>query len=325
MDEIASVASNRRAYDVIEARQKYPHELKVEMSKGRIREWYREFSGRVAVSYSGGKDSEVLLHLVRAIYPDVPAVFCNTGLEYPEIVEHVEATDNVHIIRPEKSFKRILDEYGYPVVSKVVAYQIRTLRNPHPGNENTRRLIWDGVKKDSSKVKQWGMKLAYKWRYLVDAPFDISEQCCDWLKKKPLHKYTKDNGRRFYIGTMAADSKARKSALANSKEGCNAYSKRHGTSKPLSFWTREDIDTYIDANDIPICKIYSMGYEHTGCIYCAFGAHLEKEPNRFQMLAMTHPQLHKYCMEKLGMREVLKYIGVASEPPYEQLELGGVL
>ena len=65
--------------------QSLPLELKILKTQLRIREWYEHWDGDVCVSFSGGKDSSVLLHLVRSMYPDVPAVFVDTGLEFPEI------------------------------------------------------------------------------------------------------------------------------------------------------------------------------------------------------------------------------------------------
>ena len=55
--------------------QSLPLSAKVVMTQQRIREWYEHWDGMVYVSFSGGKDSTVLLHLVRDMYPDVPAVF----------------------------------------------------------------------------------------------------------------------------------------------------------------------------------------------------------------------------------------------------------
>ena len=98
--------------------QAMPLEDKIARTKLLIKEWYEFFNGKVAISFSGGKDSTVLLHIARQVYPDIPAVFYDTGLEYPEIREHVKTFDNVEWIKPKKTFKQVVLEYGYPVVSK---------------------------------------------------------------------------------------------------------------------------------------------------------------------------------------------------------------
>ena len=93
---------------------------KIQVTQTRIAEWYFRNEGNVYVSFSGGKDSTVLLDMVRKQFPKVPAVYIDTGLEYPEIKEFVRSFDNVTVIRPEKSFKRVLEEYGYPKNMNIV-------------------------------------------------------------------------------------------------------------------------------------------------------------------------------------------------------------
>jgi len=80
--------------------QSWSLERKIQVTQTRIIDWYQTWDGAVYVSFSGGKDSTVLLDLVRRIYPDVPAVFCDTGLEYPEIRDFVKTKDNVEWIKP---------------------------------------------------------------------------------------------------------------------------------------------------------------------------------------------------------------------------------
>lgn len=82
---------------------------KIQMSKARIRAWVEEYGeDGVYISFSGGKDSTVLLDLVRSEYPNVKAVFVDTGLEYPEIRSFVKTFDNVEILKPKKNFKQVL-------------------------------------------------------------------------------------------------------------------------------------------------------------------------------------------------------------------------
>ena len=93
--------------------QSLPLSVKILMTKRRIREWYDYWDGQVYVSFSGGKDSTVLLHLAREVYPDIEAVFVNTGLEYPEIQSFVKTFDNVTILRPKMRFDEVIKKYGY--------------------------------------------------------------------------------------------------------------------------------------------------------------------------------------------------------------------
>ena len=80
----------------LKIRQALPLEAKIRMTEIRIREWVNEYGiDGVYVSFSGGKDSTVLLHIARQIYPDIKAVFVDTGLEYPEIRQFVKTFDNV--------------------------------------------------------------------------------------------------------------------------------------------------------------------------------------------------------------------------------------
>lgn len=111
--------------DELKLMQSYPLDIKIEKTKLRIREWYEYYNGEVYVSFSGGKDSTVLLDIVRNIYPDVEAVFSNTGLEFPEVVNFVKTIENVTIIKPEMSFRKVINEKGYPIVSKSVSNCVR--------------------------------------------------------------------------------------------------------------------------------------------------------------------------------------------------------
>lgn len=145
------------------------------------------------------------------------------------------------------------------------------------------------------------------------------------MKKKPAKHYERQTGRKPILGTMACESFLRQSQWE--KVGCNAFEAKRPTSQPLSFWTEQDVLHYIQKFNVPYCPVYgeikmeddpqdrltTTGLSRTGCMFCMFGAHLEKEPNRFQRMKVTHPKQYAYCMDKLGLREVLEYIGV----PYE--------
>jgi len=285
-------------------KQSLPLKLKETMSLNRIREFYNHNHGNVYVSFSGGKDSTVLLHLVRRIFPNVEAVFIDTGLEYPEIKDFVSRTKNVTTIFPKENFSLVIKKYGYPVISKKVARQIRDLQNPTENNKTVRRLYLTGIKRDGTKTKFF--KLPQKYVRLIDSPFRISEKCCDILKKNPIKDYEKVSRKHSFIGTMSSDSLQRESAYL--KTGCNNYTRN--VSMPLSFWLEKDIWNYIRKYKLDYSSIYDTGITRTGCMYCMFGVHLEKGNNRFQLMKITHPKIYDYCINKLELCKVLDFIGV---------------
>ena len=299
-------------------RQSLPLPAKKTMSLNRIRQWYDYWNGDVCVSFSGGKDSTVVLDLVRSMYPDVPAVFVDTGLEYPEIREFVKTIPNVTIVRPAMNFKQVIDTYGYPVVSKDVARTIDYARKGSSWAAN--KLL--GVNNDGSPSR-WKATHYKQWAFLQDAPFKISAYCCDVMKKRPLKKWQKESGLYPYVGTMACESAQRMQGWLNT--GCNAYEGDNKHSMPLSFWLEEDVLQYIRENNLPIAKVYgeivedenghlkTTGAHRTGCMFCMFGAHLEKSPNRFERMKETHPERYDFCMrcEKgLDMDRVLSYLNI---------------
>ena len=111
------MGNKHQSYDLAQM-QSLSLQAKILMTRQRIKEWYKAWDGKVYVSFSGGKDSTVLLHIARELYPEIEAVYVDTGLEYPEIRQFVKTHENVTIIRPEKNFKQVILEHGYPVASK---------------------------------------------------------------------------------------------------------------------------------------------------------------------------------------------------------------
>lgn len=287
-------------------RQSLSLEDKLCLSRDRIKEWYNHFNGNVYVAFSGGKDSTVLLDIVRSVYPSVPAVFYNTGLEYPEIVEFVKDTKNVTTFRPRKTFAEIIKEHGYPIVSKSVANKISKLQRVGEKESKSKTLYLTGYNSKGEYCPNF--KLSKKWRYLIEAPFKISDYCCDIMKKNIGKVIYKRAGLGAYIGSMACESRQRTLQYLNS--GCNQFDIATPVSTPIAFWLERDIWEYLRRREIPYSKIYDMGEKRTGCIFCCFGVHLEAEPNRFQRMKVIHPKLYDYCIEKLGIGKVLDYIGV---------------
>lgn len=289
--------------------QALPLDLKIARTKQRIREWVRHYGvNGVYISFSGGKDSTVLLHIARKMYPEIEAVFVNTGLEYPEIQKFAMSFPNVKVVHPKKTFKQVMAEYGYPLISKTVSHSVGVLRRNPDGR----------VAHNLFAPEKRGPFAMFKWKPLADVDFCLSEKCCDFTKKEPAHRYSRQSGKMAITAQMACESAMRETQWL--KSGCNAFDNETPVSNPMSFWTEQDVLLYIKSRDIEICSVYgnvvydcdepeqerfsdvttlklkTTGCSRTGCIFCAFGAHLEKGETRFQRLARTHPKQYAFCI-----------------------------
>ena len=298
--------------------QALPLDLKIAKTKARIKEWV-DFYGidGVYISFSGGKDSTVLLHLTRQLYPSIEAVFVNTGLEYPEIQKFVKSFDNIKILHPKMRFDEVIKKYGYPLISKEVSECVSQGRIALTSNKYPYRL----QELMGTAVDKQGRKSPYnkeKYKPLLFTDFNISHMCCNVMKKKPLLEYGKLSHKVPITAQMTDESRLRTEQWL--KNGCNGFSMKKPISNPMSFWTEQDIYQYIKENHISIASVYgdvvykgndgllyqdslygggelcTTGCDRTGCIFCAFGAHLEKGESRFQRLKRTHPRQYEYCI-----------------------------
>lgn len=230
----------RRTSKDLKELQSLPLSRKIGIAQARIAEFYNYFNGNVYISFSGGKDSTVLLHIARAMYPEIEAVYCDTGLEYPEVKEFVKSQENITIIRPDKGYNTIIKEYGYPVISKMVSQAVGIMqRQKARGNlENSKVYINNVLNGNNSKLFNYS-----KYKNLIDAPFKVSAQCCNELKKKPFKKFNKINGKYPITGQIAEESVLRRNIWLS--HGCNLFDTKEKISNPLSVWTNQDILRYI--------------------------------------------------------------------------------
>lgn len=293
----------------LQDRQGWSLEQKIDHSVGAVEAFIARTGRPVYVSFSGGKDSTVVLDLVRRfIDPNIKAVFNNTGNEYPEIVKFVKSTENVTIISPRIPIRKVISDYGFPLISKEQALGIREAKTTKSPKLLDIRL--NGSPK--SKGRKVG-KISDRWQFLIYEPFMVSEKCCEILKKRPFRDYEKRTGELPILGTMAGESRLRQQAYI-SRGGCNSFKEGKLSSNPISIWTEDDIWAYIKRFNVPYCDIYNQrGCNRTGCMFCGFGAHIEKE-SRFRLLYRLHPEFYRICLgyENNGVtyREALHKIGL---------------
>lgn len=341
-------------------------EDKLSYTCANISDWETFTNGNQYVSFSGGKDSTVLLYISAAMLNQMPVqphplrvLFCDTGLEYPEIRKFVpwylgwlekkfpRITIEYTRMRPKKNYLDVVREYGYPVISKEVSQNVKEARN---GSKSAIEKF-DGI----YITKRFGKNsfTLRQYKYLLSSPFLISHQCCVFTKKSLAHNFEQNNKVFPMMAIMARESRMRMHHWMET--GCNAYESKRPKSNPMSFWKEQDVLHYILQENIPICSVYGeilpfdgenfykeslldiplkcTGCQRTGCIFCAFGAHLEKGETRFQRLKRTHPKHWNHCINGgewdpvdgmwkpsktpghigMGMGRVLDFIGVKYE------------
>ncbi len=359
--------------------QSLPLSAKVQMTERRIREW-AEYYGTdgIYLGFSGGKDSTVLLDISRKIFPGIPAVFVDTGLEYEEIRDFVSRQENVEVLRPKMNFRQVIQKYGYPFIGKEVAgcvhgarrYMRKLMeremtesgsgiipnysymadlagidRREDKENELYRKLICGEIPSTDIKVPvrylimqgkyPGGETQEYsriynkeRYKFFLEAPFEISENCCNVMKKAPMHSYAKRTGRMPVTAQMASESRLRTTKWL--QNGCNGFHMKSPVSNPMSFWTEQDVLAYIYSRRLPIASVYGevtaeYGEDaekegkknpadaglfdagrpvyrtgrcsRTGCVFCGFGVHREKSPNRWETAErFSNPAVIDYMM-----------------------------
>jgi len=297
----------------LEQRQALPLNAKIKLSAIKIRAFYEAFGGQVYISYSGGKDSEVMLDLVKACYPDVKVVFVDTGTEL-DTREHALRKADV-VLKPRIPMLQVWEKYGIPFPSKQQAHyidQVRKTKSPL-----FKRKLMTGIMKDGRKSV---FKISEKWKIILESGIKVSDRCCFYLKKDPVERYNRLTGEVPFIGVMAEEGWMRR--LNYFTHGCIDFDKK--VCHPMGFWTEQDVLKYIKSRGLDYCDAYgdiveqdgqlvTTNAHRTGCVGCAFGVNMEKEPNRFQRMERDDPKLHnivlhKWCNGDLG--KILDLCGI---------------
>lgn len=219
--------------DELATLQALPLEVKIKKTEQRIREYYEYFGGNVYCSWSGGKDSTVLRDIALRLYPDMKCVYCDTWLEYPQIREFVKKHDNVTILKPNKSMKQIIKDDGWCFPSKDVAKCIYYARKGSPWALH--KLKGEDKNGNYSQYRQQYKK----WYPLYESDIKISDLCCYDMKENPVARFEKETGLHPIVALMADESARRKDGYM--RTGCNAFDCGRPISKPLGFYTEQDI------------------------------------------------------------------------------------
>ena len=263
-----------------------------------------------AVSYSGGRDSTVLSHLMvyRMGQVDVPHVMSNTRMEYVSSVMMVNrwfarlrylGVDCTTVFpgrRPNELWKDI----GVPLWSKEIAYKYRKFARSK--SDRISPHVPANLHEQFRKAKAMGLK--------------ITDKCCYYLKKKPMKDWDKERGiTAHFTGVRCSESRARR--LAWITKGALYHASTHDMwfSNPLAFWTSEDVERYLTENDIVVPRTDSQ-QGGSGCCVCMFGCQMRAQEgtmNTLQELKIKNPRMWTAALESWGYREVLDPLGVAYE------------
>lgn len=333
--------------------QALPYPQKLIHARSRAEQFYLKCHAlgyNVHVSV-GGLDSITLLVFLRSIGIDVPAI--SVSILEDKGNQEVHKQLGVQSIAPYMSKTQVLQELGFPVVSKAKANKISYLLQPNADKQTFIHAIMTGDMGAQGGFKHSErIKLQDKWIKLFGgnyadmrpdldirpAPnFKVSSRCCYYMKEKPCDDWAKQHNSVPYLGLMASEGGQREMALM--KNGCNYFGKSTIRSCPFAIFTRQDLlQLALDLN-VPVPKAYgeivrdpdgtlrTTRAQRTGCSMCGFGIHIEKRPHRFDRLREDNPAEWKYWMRncctdedgnKYGWGRVLDWIGVAWEDEYKE-------
>lgn len=331
-------------------KEKQPYEFKVKYAEIKAREFVQECDKR-GLNYHvsvGGLDSITLYVFLKSLHIDCPAISVSylEDRSIQKIHRSLGVERLMSAVRPDGKHwtkPQIIQEFGFPIISKETANKIETLANPTEKNKTVRHAIvtgetgaYGGYQKNSR------MKMSQKWLnkfagyaneeegtdYNI-APFKVSAKCCYYLKEKPCDDWAKEHNSVPFLGLMASEGGRRAKSLRIN--GCNYFGKSVIRSAPFAIFSRQDLLQLAVDLKVPVPEIYgtierkedgtlyTTKAQRTGCSMCGFGVHLEKRPHRFDLLKEKNYKeweywMYKCCTDengnKYGWAKVLDYIGV---------------
>ena len=347
-------AHKKEMHERMLSKQRLPYKYKRPMAETRIRDFIEE-CGKRGLNYHvsvGGLDSIVLAHLIESMGYDVPRVSASS-LE-DKSIQAVHKEMGCICVKPIKSKVNILQEEGFPVLSKRIANKIDTLANPTDKNKTVRHAIITGeCGAQGHYATDSKMRLPLSYLKLFGGldeegaalgygkpNFKVSHKCCYYLKEKPCDDWAKEHNSVPFLGLMASEGGQRADALE--EHGCNYFGKTTARSCPFSFFYHSDVihlavdlgvhipEIYGDVviskekNEFDDYEYSTTGEQRTGCSMCGFGIQLESRPHRFDRLYDRSPEEWDFWMTRCckhedgtpyGWGEVLDYLGIGWRDP----------
>jgi hypothetical protein len=337
-----------------------PYDFKIKYATIRAREFAEECSRR-NLNYHvsvGGLDSITLFLFLRSIHIYAPGI----SVSYLEdaSIQKVHKQLGIECLKPIVKGTRengtpiywtkdsVIREHGFPVLSKEIAAKIELLQNPTEKNATVRHAIITGeTGAYGGNRTNTRMKLSQKWLDkfggadaegaelgYAAAPFKVSSKCCYYLKERPCDLWAKEHNSVPYLGLMASEGGRRAKSLKIN--GCNYFGESTIRSAPFAIFQRQDLLQLAQDLEVPVPEIYgtierredgtlyTTKAQRTGCSMCGFGVHIEKRPNRFDLLKERNPREYERLMYHMvqgedgtwyGWGKVLDYIGVKWEAP----------
>lgn len=358
LERMERIDAKKRMAD-FQVKMQMPYAFKVKYATVRAREFAAECDRRglnchVSV---GGLDSITLLMFLRSIHIDAPGI--SVSFLEDVSVQRVHKELGVECLLPLKredgtlwTKPKVIQEFGFPVLSKEIASKIELLQNPSEKNKTVRHAIITGETGEyGGNQTNSRMKLPDRWLSLFGGyenetegthygrpDFKVSSKCCYYLKERPCDLWAKEHNSVPYLGLMASEGGRRAKSLKIN--GCNYFGETTIRSAPFAIFQRQDLlqlalDLGVHVPEIygtierkPDGTLYTTKAQRTGCSMCGFGIHMERRPHRFDMLRKRNPKEWEHLMYHLvqdadgswyGWGKVLDYIGVSWEDPWDRI------
>jgi 3'-phosphoadenosine 5'-phosphosulfate sulfotransferase (PAPS reductase)/FAD synthetase len=274
------------------------------------------------ISFSGGKDSTVLHHLIDEAVPGnkIPRVYFNTGIEFQMVQDFVrglaETDERFEIIKPQTPIRKMLEKEGYPFKSKEHSQRLHEFQNRGTHTNTTYNyMMCEGSYAARAK---FGCPKSLRFQFDTNYPLKVSHKCCARLKKDIGNRYMKDHNITWNITGMT-----RAEGGARTRINCVNYSKGRGKFHPMAPVSEEWVNWYIERNNIQLCELYypPFNFDRTGCKGCPYNIHLQEE---LDLLEKYLPAERKQCEIIWGpVYEEYRKLGYRLRQPEKYKQIDG--